>query len=337
MDGLTKALTTLDQLEIDQVETAKARALITGYHHRYQNDEWSCLDAEVPVIFEIPYTDLTYVGMIDTLVSGYGKQRVMIEHKTIGRDLKEYDAFTGRLPFESQISRYHLASLLKDEPIDQTIYDVIRKITIKPSRIAKGKENSIGTLWEIENEGTYYGFDVPDLPEDLERETAKLFEFRCTHDVLERPEKYYHRFGHITRSSHELRDTLIQLIDIAKDIESCKTRGRWYQNTEACERFGSPGEFLNLCRNTESIDDEVWGSRTGGSVSGQDRLSHSGIGCFLTCRRKYFYRYVQRIERRVEKSNALIFGSAIHQSLEAWWMAKRKDKKDDGNQKDTGQ
>ena len=49
----------------------------------------------------------------------------------------------------------------------------------------------------------------------------------------------------------------------------------------------------------------------------------------MTCRRKYYYRYVQQIEPNKEKSDALVFGSAFHEALEEYWKARKIGENDD--------
>jgi hypothetical protein len=52
--------------------------------------------------------------------------------------------------------------------------------------------------------------------------------------------------------------------------------------------------------------------------NGKVVLTYSALQSFLTCPRKYFWRYIQEVEP-VEKSDALLLGSAVHRYLEYFY------------------
>ena len=328
MTALQKSLDRLGVSELEGIELAKAKALMYGYNAKWGELEWQSLSVEESVAFPIVETEWQFAGKIDTLVTGYGKERVMMEHKTTTIDLTDKsNPYFLRLSFEAQLSRYHLAMYLNKRPLDATIYDIIRKLSIKPKTIPIGNDKAkAGTRAEIYRERTYYGMDVGssvDCESPPSKECLRLYYLRCLHTVLSEPDKYYARVGNITRGGTQLLDTYEQLTKIAKDIDWAETDDGWYQNTNSCNSYNSPCEYISLCRGTSQPDDDRWKPRKGGETSGDKTLSHSKAGCFMTCRRKYFHRYVQKIEPNRERSDALVFGSAFHEALEEYWKAKQ--------------
>lgn len=323
--------------DLDDFEKAKAAVLLTGYDRIWQEAKWEVVDTEREVTFEIPQTAWSYSGKVDTLVTGYGEHLVMVEHKTTTQDLADKTAvYFSKLSFDPQISRYHLAQWLMDEPIDQTIYDCIRKITARPKRVTAAQKDVLLT------EGTYLDEEVTGIKlvdtteiESMGKETPELYEIRCRQDVLGNLSKYFSRKGNIRRSTEQLVDTLGVLQQIAIDIDSATAYNHWYQNTASCKAFNSPCEFLPLCMGISDPSSDSWEKRSGGNTDPR-MLSHSRAGCFQLCRRKYYWRYVEGIQRVGRESDALTFGSVIHEALEAWWLTQTKESRN-VNSNDTGQ
>jgi hypothetical protein len=332
MTPLQKSLEILKCSELEAIELAKAKALMVGYDLKWGEQQWHTEGVEDVVGFEIGDTGWTYKGKVDTLVSGYGHDLVMMEHKTTTQDLSDqlHPYFT-RLTHEGQVSRYHLALYLEDKPISQTVYDVIRKLSIKPKSIPIGTPKKLlGSRLELQERNQYYGYDVGehmDWESTPATEDIRLYYLRCLHTVTTQHEKYYVRVGNITRDNEALKDTYTQLLQIVDDIQRAEARGAWYQNTNSCNSYNSPCEYLSLCRGLSSESDVVWRERKGGETSGDTTLSHSKASCFMSCRRKYYYRYVRKIEPDRPASAALTFGSAIHLALEEYW--KNKGEEDD--------
>ena len=331
MTRLLKALSVIaDSEDLTDFDKVRAAALMTGYDRHWGEQQWDTVAVEKDVLFEIPQTAWTYAGKIDTLATGskyYGSALVMIEHKTTTQDLSKKTAvYFSKLSYDEQISRYHLAQWLMEDPLDQTIYDVIRKITTKPKRLTKADKV------EIEG-GTYNGVELPseDIEEtlELEREDVRLYQLRVRREVLDNPEKYFLRKGNIQRSTEQMVETLAVLQQIVVDIDNAEAYNHWYQNTQACNMYNSACEYLPLCMGISDPGSDTWVERTGSSISGPRVLSHSRASCFQLCRRKYYWRYVEGIKRDEASSPALTFGSAIHQALEAWWMTDSSKEKED--------
>jgi len=323
-----------------------AKAILTGYEARWGASEWEAIAVEEP--FEVPVVDpdkllehpYKLVGMIDTRVKGYGYKNVMIEHKTTKTDFSRPDThYFDKLSHDQQISIYSLAAIASGHPLEGTIYDVIRRPSIRPKKIPKGspkkcyEEGDIGTVAEIITQGNYWGIrvtpkteaDVTNSSEKTIQESAELFGLRVLYNCLEYPDNHYHRTDLITRRSEFLlAETVPALWHLAEEISDARKEGklsRFYQNSGSCYSFSTPCEFLSLCQGVSHIDnDEHWEERQGGKVSGDGKLSTSSISCWMLCRRKFYYRYVKKIQRRDRKEPvATSIGSIVHAGLETWW------------------
>lgn len=327
MTSLNVGLSIIDSsTELSEIDKVKAAVLLTGYDQMWSEFDWQVIDTEREVTFEIPQTAWSYSGKVDTLVTGYGEQLVMVEHKTTTQDLSDKTAvYFSKLSFDEQIGRYHLAQWLMGEPLSQTIYDCLRKITIRPKRVTLEQKDVLLA------EGTYLGQPLEAAalipPEEIEAlgvETPELYEIRCRQAVLGDLDKHYARCGNIHRSTEQMVDTLGVLQQIAIDIDNAMAYNHWYQNTQSCKAFNSPCEFLPLCMGISDPASDKWEKRTGGNRDPRT-LSHSRAGCFQLCRRKYYWRYVEGIQKVGRASDALTFGSVIHEALEAWWLTQTKE------------
>ena len=333
-DALQAALTAIDSADAELLAKAKAAALMSGYDLRWRTAGYVTVAAEQPYHLPVINPDtmaasksFTQVGVIDALAELDGRT-FAVEHKTTSEDIADPNSsYWRRLTIDSQVSKYALANWQSGNKVDGTLYDVIRKPTIRPKKLAAADRKGITSL------GTYCHGTVSDQTQSdvvagLETENAELFGLRLAADVIERPEFYYAR-RMIQRLDGEILEWAADLWDLSQDLLATKRRGRWPKTSAACMSFGSPCEFLGLCSGHDSVDSDRWGKRqTAAERLGIDAdqakvtLSHSALSCFQQCKRKYYYRYVQGIERvDDEQSEALMFGSLMHLALEAWWLS----------------
>ncbi len=315
---------------------ARAEALVSEYPNQWQDFDCQVVGAEVPVVVELPETDWLYVGKIDLLCQ-QNDQLVMIEHKTRSGEIdKFYDPYYQRLGFDGQLSAYYLAQYCQGNPIERTVYDVIRKITTRPKRIPKGKDGTVGTLSEIAEEGTYYQVplhpDVGEMALERGKEDAQLYGYRIKTEVAAKPSSYFQQYTAIDRTKDQLADYTRQLLQVCNDIDRAQLDGAWYQNTANCFSYGSTCEYFDLCRGVSHADDPArWQGREGSDISGARNISHSRAICFQSCRRKYYWRYVKRIQPVKTNTVHLDFGKVIHEVLESYWLSKGE--KDASNRK----
>ena len=329
-------LTVISESTLPEVEKHKAVALATHYPAQWEKFDGEVVGAEIPVAVELPGTDWTFVGKIDLLCRD-PRGLVMVEHKTrSAADISQpWDPYYQKLSFDAQISAYHLAQYALGDPIERTIYDVIKKITTKPKAIPMGTDGCVGSRSEMMEHGTYYKGPVsPEIVmEPPAKETPDLYANRISYDVRIDPRKYFHQYSLIHRNRRQLADCAKQLTQICEGIDRAQLDGAWYQNTSNCFSYGSKCEYFDLCLGISDPDDEEkWRERKGSSISGSRSISHSKATCFQSCRRKYYWRYVKKIEPRKPDSAALHFGSVFHEALETYW-ANRKGG-DDGASKE---
>ena len=307
-------------------EKAKADALLACYPGQWDSFNCRVLDAEVEVVVQLPGTNWIYVGKIDLLCE-QNDQLIMIEHKTKTGEINNlYDPYWQRLAFDGQISAYYLAQYGMRHPIERTIYDVIRKISTRPKRIPKGKDGKLGTQSEIAELGTYYGVELDEELQECppESELVDLYSHRIKHEVAQDSDKYFKQYSAIDRTRDQLADYTRQLIHICNDIDRAQLDGSWYQNTSNCFSYGSTCEYFSLCRGVSSPDNpQDWEPRTGSSLSGDSSISHSRATCFQSCRRKYYWRYVEKIQPVRSSSIHLDFGKVVHDALESYWLNRK--------------
>lgn len=320
---MSKHLAAISNYKMEEYDKAKLRALVLGYFYRYAADTWYAVDVERNFEIELKVKPYVFVGKIDTLITDDNHGLVMLEHKTTVNDLGDLNKpYFKKLAYDLQLSAYHMAQLFMEEELEQTIYDVVHKPRIRPRKLKKAdiEELQVGHYCNLVLHDPIPALDVGDV------ETPGMYEARLFSEILADPDKYYLRHGNLRRTTAQCEETYLTLNTIADHIRDARVNGSWYQNSSACSKFNTPCEYINICCGTSRPDDGSWRERKGSDLSGEFNLSTSGIHTFMECRRKYYYRYVERIERdREEQPLALTFGSAFHECLESFWNSTKKE------------
>lgn len=318
--------------EADRMMAAKAQGLMEGYDARWLDAGWNTIAVEHE--FHLPIVNpktsaksrsFTQAGKYDGIIEHNRRPGVpyLLEHKTTSEDVTDPNAmYWRRLAIDSQVSAYVLANWQDGMKLEGTLYDVIRKPGIRAKKLSKAE------LASFVASGVYFGkrFDRDvqiEFSSGREVETPEMYGARLAHDCKERPEWYFQR-RIIPRLDTDVVEYAEELWDVAAEIRTAKQTGRWFRNSGACMTYNTPCPYLGICSGHSTVDDGRWTRREKQhselNVIGQDVLTHSSMSCFKTCRRRYYYRYVEGIERiDEEESEALRFGDLIHRSLEAWW------------------
>lgn len=318
----------------EQLGAAKCSALMVGYHHKYKDAGWRSVSVEeefeLPIInpeTSKPSRTYTQAGKTDGIVARDGKLYLR-ENKTCAEDITDPNStYWRRMAIDSQVSSYMLANWQNERKLDGTLYDVVRKPSIRPKQIPNNERAKIAAF------GEYCGRSVPDYEKQAiidgsKEESLLLYRLRLEQDVTARPDFYYAR-RMVPRLDGELLEWAGELWDAAKDISIAKQLNRHYRNSDACMQFGSPCIFLGLCSGHDSTDSEKW-ERAGyvhdeltpreSAEGGRYVLTHSRIRTFQSCRKKHFYRYELGLRRTDEEEReARWFGSLWHAALTAWW------------------
>lgn len=319
----------LDATDSDPLAVAKVRALVTGYHEHWQSAPYEVLAVEE--VFRLPIVNpetgrpsRTYMqaGRFDLRV-GFDRKKWMVEHKTSSEEIADpAAAYWKRLAIDQQVSMYALAHWQNEEKLDGTIYDVIRKPTIRPKQITKS-DQKVMTEQKI-----YCGFsidnaDISFAAANENVETPALYGLRLLRDCLDSPTKYYQRRP-IPRLDNEILEWSGELWQVAQDIRATELSGGHYRNSGACMNYGRPCDFLGICSGYDTPDSDKWRKREHVNSEiqmGAEVLTHSRIRCYQTCKRLHHYRYGLGIERADdETAEALLFGQLLHKCLEAYYL-----------------
>lgn len=340
MTAIQNALAAIDeripashQDEAALIIRAKLRALMMGYHARWTNAGWETIEVESE--FHLPIVNpstgaasrtFTQAGKKDGVVEWPATgRRMLLEHKTTSDDIADINApYWRRLTIDSQVSHYMLAEWQDGRKLDGTLYDVIKKPTIRPKDITKADQKVLMAR------GTYCGHQVPIRLRELTRENADLYELRLLADTMERPDFYFGRRT-VNRMDSEIGEFAGELWDVGQSILDARNNDRHYRNDASCMAYGTACEYLGVCSGHDSIESDRWQraesvhAELDGAGDGRSVLTHSRIKCFQTCRRKHYFRYELGVKRRDEEDReALFFGSVFHEALAAWWSCFRK-------------
>lgn len=340
MSALDAALEAVDRCipepreEDAAIIRAKIRGLLRGYDARWGNAGWETVSTEEE--FHLPLVNpetgresrtFTHAGKYDGIVRWPASGRLLLlEHKTTTDDITDPNApYWRRLQIDSQVSHYMLANWQSGRKLDGTLYDVLKKPTIRPKDISKADQKLLVT-W-----GTYCGQEVPLHLRDLTRENAELYEIRLYADTLERPDFYFGRRP-VNRMDQEIAEFSGELWDIAQALIHARNTNSNFKNDNSCLAYGSACEYLGVCSGIDSFESGRWAraesvhSELEGVGDGRSVLTHSRLKCFQLCRRKHFNRYEIGMKRVDEEDReALFFGHVMHESLRVWFDCFREE------------
>ena len=338
-DALTAVDRCLATAECDPLAAAKVRALVTGYHEHWKSSPYEVLTVEetfqLPIVNpETGRSSRTFVqgGRFDLMVE-FDRRTWMVEHKSASEQIDDPAApYWKRLAIDQQVSMYALSNWQSGRKLDGTIYDVIRKPTIRPKQITKADVKILLA------DHLYCGFDVTDGEVAVSaaidyRETPYLYGLRLLRDCLDDAAKYYQRRP-IPRLDNEILEWAKELWQVAQDIRKTQASGGHYRNSGACMMWGRPCDFLGICSGYDTPDSDKWKKRDNAhpEVSfGSDTLTHSRIRCYQTCKRMHHYKYDLQLERVDEETaEALTFGRLLHEALEVYYLS-LKERQQNGN------
>jgi hypothetical protein len=265
-------------------------------------------------------------GRLDKIVSDeHGT--CLYDHKTTSQSIDDLNGFFWRsLQVDSQHQHYELLAWLNGIRFDRIVWDVARKPSIRPRKLSKAERDQLATA------STWQG--VPISSESAEeaiqegRENVELFEARVRREVLESPDRYYARRT-VVRSRPELAEFAGELFQVGQSMEQARRLGRHYRNPSACLQYGTPCEYLDLCSAHDREDSGNWQRtravhrelETIADEEGANLITQSRRQCFLTCRRKHYYRYELGLDRvAAAEREALLFGRVWHAALDVYWQ-----------------
>ena len=317
------------------IDFAKAIAIFTGYAHHYKDDTYEIIEAEAerefPINSRSSNTEYKIYGKLDTIVKD-GDKLVQLEHKTGQRDADSdgvYPFITANV--SEQVTLYSMLMSSSGETLDHTLIDYIKVPTLRPKGIPAGDkdEESVGTRREIIEDGSYLGVEVGQSTQELytmepkAKENGECYLIRINQHIAENPEKYFARSVPIHRNNVDMVNELYAMELVVDDIEECQITGvdHFYKNTSQCLAYGSKCEYMGLCDGTSTEDNGDWEPRQGGNKKGSNKISFSKATCFKSCRRKFYYRYEQGIQKVGYDTQSLRIGSLFHVGVEFYFRS----------------
>ena len=236
----------------DAFKDMTLQALFEGYVNRWfaeDEDRFDKIAAEVG--FQAPLMNpetggisktWEIAGKIDAIAKEKESGKVFIvEHKTTSQDIGPGSDYWRKLAIDGQVSGYYVGAQSKGFDVENCLYDVIRKPTIKPYKATpedKRKYNKDGSLSKTCRE-----FD----------ETPEEWYERLKADIAERPDYYYARVE-VARSADDLTDYLFDMWAVGREIADAERLGRFSRNPQSCSAFGKC-EYFDVCSGCASIDD----------------------------------------------------------------------------------
>lgn len=306
MEALQKALDAIESERgtSDPLLVAKARALMIGYDNRWRDHLYRTISVEEPYHLPVINPDgggksrtFTQGGKFDGVIEGAGRT-LLLEHKTAAEDIEDPDAvYWRRLAIDSQVSHYVMANLISGRRVDGTLYDVIKKPSIRPARL------TAADIKQILEEGSYCGFKVrdfdlgmvehwngiiesakavkkeinaankkrekageplQDIPSnvvaDSERtisESVTLYEMRLARDCIDNGSKYFQRQV-IHRLDSDVVEYAGELWEVGQSLLHARNNNAHYRNSGACMTYGTPCEFLGVCSGYDTVESDKW-------------------------------------------------------------------------------
>jgi len=237
----------------------KLQRLFAAYRWRWDGHPLKILQSE----HQFDYIDehgKRRRGQIDGIVEIDG-QVGNLERKTSSEDLDDGSAFWQRQRMGSQVSIYANAfRALVGHPPAFTLYDVVRKPTIRTKSIVKKDMTRLRAELTSNGRATYFGetFDAHEVEAVLAdgRESLNFYGARLTADIGDRPNFYFAR-KIIPRTTLDLD---LSENDTSLTIAQIEAMGSWShfkgdlptfpRNPDACATFGLC-DFFELCANGE--------------------------------------------------------------------------------------
>jgi hypothetical protein len=238
--------------QIDRFQSARAEAMLVGYHARWadeaDNYEVLAVEREFRAPLVNPATaaeskSFRLGGKIDAIVRDRRDGRTLIvEHKTSSEDIGPGGFYWMRRHMDGQVSTYFDgARALGFDPAG-CLYDVLAKPDLRPLKATPEESR------KYTREGRLYA-------NQRERdETPEEYGARIVEKIAEDVERYYAR-AEIARDSEDLREAARDRWQLAVILRDAHRTGTWPRNPDACLRFGRPCEFLEACAGRADLAD----------------------------------------------------------------------------------
>ncbi len=243
--GDEEAVLAAVSIESDLYDRIRAEELLRGYVARYtqsRDEEYEILSVEgaftAPLLNpETNAASRTWVlsGKTDVIVRRRATGRVAVmEHKSTSDSVDDAD-YWSKLQIDHQISLYVLGAESNEYAIDDCIYDVVRKIGLRPFQATTADAR------KFTKDGRLYAGQRD------QDETPDEYRARVREEIEAKPEKYFAQ-RNVPRLNSQLQDALFDFWQTGRGIREAELAGRAPRNPEACLRFGRC-PFWDVCIN----------------------------------------------------------------------------------------
>lgn len=230
--------------------------LLLGYTARWEDSPYVAvaIEREFTMPLVNPDTGETHptiglLGILDKVVFD-GRHHVM-EHKTTQSDIDIGSSYWDRVrTLDAQVSMYLDGGRALGFDVNDVIYDVVRKPTLKPYKATPEEDRKYTKPTKKDPVPRLYA------SQRLEDETPEAYALRIRADILENPAKYFARGTIVRLESDELRhrrDTW----HTVRQMREAELAGWRVHNRFACSDFGGC-DFREVCEGRASIDDDTY-------------------------------------------------------------------------------
>lgn len=229
----------------------KLSRLFAAYEWYWQDQPVNVVEVEIP--FEVDLEGRKFAGVIDGIAETPDGRLGIIERKTTSFDLSPESRYWSKLRLDTQVGVYSIAfNAITGKSVDFILYDVVRKPTIKPARIAKKLAEPIIEDAECMRNFVYCGEQFEPRPMDVDavregRENEALYGARLTQDIGKRPEFYFAR-REVPRTAQDFNALRDDLMAQTAAIGHAVADGLLFRNPDSCNVFGVC-DFFGLCSN----------------------------------------------------------------------------------------
>jgi hypothetical protein len=265
--GLDAALDAATAGALDEYEAARARVLLRGYEARWGHESLDVVGVErefcTPLVN--PETgaasrSFELAGKLDVLLTDR-----FVEHKTTGEDIGVGSFYWRRLTLDPQVSTYYAGAKSLGHDVHGCVYDVVRKLSLRPSKAVPVVDDegcrvvlSVVTRERVRTKNRKKWRETADANAGYvmltREETVEEYEARCTDEVAAHPDRYYQR-GEVVRLEADEREAALDAWHLTQAMLVARRLGHYPRNPDACQRYGRPCSYFEVCLGVASLDD----------------------------------------------------------------------------------
>jgi len=239
------------QVEADPFDRQRAEALLEGYERAWGATayDYEVLAVEPPFSAPLinPATGLSsrtwlLAGKVDVIAKHRASGRLLVvEHKTTSDTIHtDEDNYFQKLALDHQLSGYVVGAESLGYSIDECLYDVIRKPSLRPFRA------TLETERKYKKDGALYS------NQRALDETPEEFGSRLRAEIESDPARYLQR-REVPRLQSQIDEYLADAWITGKILRESELADRAPHNPDECFRFGRC-PFWGVCTEHESLD-----------------------------------------------------------------------------------